>query len=387
MSILLDLPTTPATHSVRRRWLGTPIYWACQIVGWGGVLVAFIVPILLHEPRDAQEQIFLHLALVGRLVQIGVGLLGAHLLRVVILWILRQPRSLGGFILRVAPWLLAIPLLETTWLQISARVYAFAMPDLPSEAWLEWTLADFIDDFSFQFTLAVIWTSFYLAARFYRHQQQTRLDQARLLAFAREAELRALKAQINPHFLFNSLNSLRALMPPEDERSRATVSRLANLLRASLATDQEPLVPLSRELGMVEGYLEIEKLRHEERLRWKIVASAAARAWPVPPFALQGLVENAIKHGINRIEEGGEIEISAQVIEARLHLDVTNPGFLEAAPRSPGVGLANARARLLLLFGPAASLELIAPSPGRVQARVRLQMPLAPLLAAPLSSL
>ncbi len=386
MSILLDLPPTPASHSVRRRWLGTPIYWACQLVGWGGVLVAFIGPILLHEPRDAQEQILLHLALVLRLIQIGVGLLGAHLLRVVILWILRQPRSLGGFILRVAPWLLAIPLLETTWLQISVRVYALAMPDLPSEARLEWTLSDFLDDFSFLFTLAVIWTSFYLAARFYRHQQQTRLDQARLLAVAREAELRSLKAQINPHFLFNSLNSLRALMPPEDERSRATVSRLANLLRASLATDQEPLVPLARELAMVEGYLEIEKLRHEERLRWKIEASAAAREWPVPPFVLQGLVENAIKHGINRIEDGGEIEISAHVSEGRLNLDVTNPGSFQAASAGTGVGLANARARLQLLFGPAASLELLAPSLGRVQARVRLPMPLAPAPAVALSS-
>lgn len=232
----------------------------------------------------------------------------------------------------------------------------------------------------------MIWTSFYLAARFYRHQQQTRLDQARLLAVAREAELRSLKAQINPHFLFNSLNSLRALMPPEDERSRATVSRLANLLRASLATDQEPLVPLARELAMVEGYLEIEKLRHEERLRWKIEASAAAREWPVPPFVLQGLVENAIKHGINRIEDGGEIEISAHVSEGRLNLDVTNPGSFQAASAGTGVGLANARARLQLLFGPAASLELLAPSLGRVQARVRLPMPLAPAPAVALSS-
>ena len=176
--------------------------------------MAVIGPILLHEPRDAKEQIFLHLALVDRLVFIGVGLLGAHLLRVVILWILRRPRTLGGFSLRVAPWLLAIPLLETTWLQISARVNALAVPELPSEARLEWTLAGFIEDFSFLFTLAVIWTGFYLAARFYRHQQQTQLDQTRLLAVAREAQLRALKAQINPHFLFNSLNSLRALMPP-----------------------------------------------------------------------------------------------------------------------------------------------------------------------------
>ncbi len=106
----------------------------------------------------------------------------------------------------------------------------------------------------------------------------------------------------------------------------------------------------------------------------------------MPPFVLQGLVENAIKHGINRIEVGGEIEIFAQVSEARLQLDVTNPGPLEAAPTAAGVGLANTRARLHLLFGPAASLELIAPSPGRVQARVRLPMPLAPSPTAPLSS-
>jgi LytS/YehU family sensor histidine kinase len=172
-------------------------------------------------------------------------------------------------------------------------------------------------------------------------------------------------------------------MPPEDEVSRATVSRLAGLLRSSLATDQERLVPLARELSLVESYLEIEKLRYQSRLRWMIDASLEARAWMMPPLLVQGLVENAIKHGINRLEQGGEIQIFAKVDESRLHLHVTNPGLLDTKTPSVGLGLVNARARLNLLFGPGSSLELHAAAENRVCVRVCLPMPLSRFTTAP----
>lgn len=380
MPVVIQLPSSPATHNVYRRWLGTRSYWGFQALGWGAILVVTLAP-LLFAPTQITVQ-----ALAANLAFVGLCALGSHLLRVILLFLLQRSRGAAGFVVICAVWTFVIGAALTFVYMVLFELLAAADPTIPKGIPLAWNAADYTYTLMIVLFLLMDWTGFYVSVRSYRQQQQDKLDRVRTEFQAREAELRALKAQINPHFLFNSLNSLRALMPPEDERSRATVSRLANLLRASLATDQEPLVPLSRELGMVEGYLEIEKLRHEERLRWKIDASAPAREWPVPPFALQGLVENAIKHGINRIEEGGEIEISAQVSEGRLHLDVTNPGSLEAAPTASGVGLANARARLLLLFGPAAVLELISPSPGRVQVRVRLPMPLAPSPTSLLSS-
>jgi hypothetical protein len=380
MSVVINLQSSPLTHSVRRRWLGTRSYWGFQTMGWGAILAVEFAPLLFATAQITVQAVAANLAFVG------LCALGSHLLRVVLLFLLQRSRGAAGLLVMCAAWTFVIGAALTFVYMALVEHLAGIDPTIPKETPVVWSAADYTDTLVIVLVLLMVWIGFYVSVRSYRQQQQDKLDQVRSEVQAREAELRALKAQINPHFLFNSLNSLRALMPPEQERSRATVSRLANLLRASLATDQEPLVPLSRELSMVEGYLEIEKLRHEERLHWKIDASPAARDWPVPPFALQSLVENAIKHGINRIEEGGEIEISAQVAEARLHLEVTNPGSLESTPNACGVGLANVRTRLYLLFGPEASLDLIVPAPGRVQARVRLPAPLAPMLTEPLPS-
>lgn len=383
---MLDLPSTSSTHPARRRWLGGPAYWACQAFGWGGVLAATVGPILLYPAKNDLERTFLDLAVANRLLFVAFGLLGSHLLRVVWLWLLQRRRSLAGFVLRAAPWVLATAGLETFWMQFFSKSRALTIPTLPVEYLTDWTVYDYIDDFSFLFALAVIWTGFYLAVRSYRRHQQVRLDEARLVAAAREAELRALKAQLNPHFLFNSLNSLRALLPVELERPREAITRLADLLRAALASGHEQLVPLGRELETVENYLALEHLRHESRLRWRIEIQPEARTRPVPPFLVQGLVENAVKHGVDRLESGGEIVLLARVEEGGgLIITVTGPGTLEepgaASPPggaplasgrtdSTGVGLNNARARLDLLFGSEARLSLRADGAARVVAEV-----------------
>lgn len=361
MSIVLDLPTSSQTHPPRRRWLGSSGYWACQAIGWGGVLAATLAPLFLFEPKDDKERLMLGLAQFNAWSLCLLGLLGVHLLRVVTLRLLRRKRVLSAFSLFALPWVLAVVALQTFWFQAALRFRALALPNLPTEASLAWTSYDFFDDYTLFLALDVIWLGFYLGVRTYRRHQQSRLDEARLLAAAREAELRALRSQINPHFLFNSLNSLRALLPLDQVRPREAITRLAELLRAALASGHEPLVPLEHELQTVDNYLALEQLRHEERLRWRIDAPTSAASVRVPPFLLQGLVENAVKHGIDRREAGGEILVEILPGAAGLRLRVTNPGRLggvAAASASTGVGLANTRARLTLLFGPAASFSL-----------------------------
>lgn len=386
MRMMLDLPSSLSSHPARRRWLGGPGYWACQACGWVGVLFALVTPILLYPPRNESERAIIDLEVANRLVFIAVGMLGSHLLRLVWLWLLRRNRSLPSFVMYATPWILIVAGLETFWMQFFGKLRAIRAPGLPPDYPTDWALYDFVDDFGFLFALAVIWTGFYLSVRFYRRNQQVRLDEARLFAAAREAELRALVAQLNPHFLFNSLNSLRALLPPDLERPREAVTRLADLLRAALASGREQLVPFGRELETVENYLALEHLRHESRLRWRIQIEPEARARLVPPFLFQGLVENAVKHGVDRREAGGEIVLMARVDEAgALRISVTNPGTLEepghlmhpeGAFRAPertcstGVGLNNARARLGLLFGPEARLVLRADGFARVVAEV-----------------
>ena len=226
--------------------------------------------------------------------------------------------------------------------------------------------------------LLVGWQSIYFFYHSLDRVQRMQIEQLRMAANVKEAELRALKSQVNPHFLFNSLNSLRALIDEDAPRAREAVTRLANILRYSLQSGQVETVLLKDELNVVEDYLALEQIRHEERLhvRWDIADQA--RLQLVPPMLLQTLVENAVKYGISTRREGGVITVSARIEESILHIRVSNPGELALpsnvasakAGSSTGVGLRNASERLKLLYGDQATLRLLAEPAGCVTAQV-----------------
>jgi two-component system sensor histidine kinase AlgZ len=164
---------------------------------------------------------------------------------------------------------------------------------------------------------------------------------------AREAELRALRAQLNPHFLFNSLNSINALVGSDPEGARRMCAGLGDFLRRTLALGARDSVTLGEELTLVERYLDIEQLRFGDRLRVvQAVEPGAAECW-VPPLLLQPLVENAIKHGIQDCVAGGVIRIEAKRVGDALRVAVENPVDPDApVRRGEGVGLENVRRRL-----------------------------------------
>ncbi len=164
---------------------------------------------------------------------------------------------------------------------------------------------------------------------------------------AREAELRALRAQLNPHFLFNSLNSINALVGSDPEAARRMCEGLGDFLRRTLALGSRDAVSLGEELGLVERYLGIEQVRFGERLRVERAVDPEAASCRVPPLLLQPLVENAIKHGIQDCVDGGTIRIEARCEAGLLRVVVENP-VDEDAPsrRGEGVGLENVRRRL-----------------------------------------
>jgi hypothetical protein len=228
------------------------------------------------------------------------------------------------------------------------------------------------------------WLCLYFFYHIFERLNRLQVEQLRLVANVKEAELRALKSQLNPHFLFNSLNSLRALIDEDAPRARETVTRLANMLRYSLQSGQLETVPFEDELRIVQDYLALEQIRHENRLqvRWEIGEDVAVSTVSVPPMLLQTLVENAVKYGIGTRREGGELVISARFEGAALRLRVVNPGELAEpasaaaakAGSSTGVGLRNASERLRLLFGDRASLTLLAEPAGCVTADVLLPL-------------
>ena len=181
---------------------------------------------------------------------------------------------------------------------------------------------------------------------------------ARLKASLTEARLDALKTQLDPHFLFNTLNSISSLMYSDREAADRMMARLSDLLRSTLHNNGAQEVTLREELGFVERYIEIEKIRFEERLRVDVRVEREALDALVPAFSLQPLVENSLRHGIGSLERGGAIEIEAHRVNGLLSLRVSDDGRGSTDPIREGIGLSNTRSRLKELYGGAASLEL-----------------------------
>jgi signal transduction histidine kinase len=194
---------------------------------------------------------------------------------------------------------------------------------------------------------------------------------------ATEAQLRLLQGQIEPHFLFNTLANVLALIDHDTPRARQMLQAFTEYLRSSLATMRTGDGTLAQELDLSENYLRLLATRMEDRLRFSIEADALARSQPLPPLLLQPLVENAVHHGLEPTIDGGQVTIRARVQGGRLVLEVQDDGRgIDAPPRHParagaGLALANIRQRLLARYGSAASLDLTAAHPGTL-ARITL---------------
>jgi two-component system, LytTR family, sensor kinase len=214
------------------------------------------------------------------------------------------------------------------------------------------------------------WSAAYLSYQFQKRLQEVEVDRLRLDAAVKESELRALRHQVNPHFLFNSLNALRSLIDENDVRPREAITQLAELFRASFQKVDRQLITLRKEVETVDAFLSLQKLRHQDRLQVKMQLDPLALDELVPPFALQTLVENAIKYGIDSSAKGGLIVCMAEVQSDIVVLTVRNPGSLAGRTTPAGIGLRNLRERLDLLFGPAAALRLLNSRPDEVTAEI-----------------
>lgn len=205
---------------------------------------------------------------------------------------------------------------------------------------------------------------------------ERRARESRLLA--REVEWKALRAQLDPHFLFNGLNTISALATSDPAAARRMAILLAEFLRRGLKVGERAEIPLAEEAALVSSYLAVERVRFGERLEIVEALEEEALAWPVPPLLLQPLIENAVRHGVAQLLEGGAVRIEARIVGRqesgrRLHLAVENPSDPDRpAAGGHGVGLRNVRARLAGRHGEAATLRVL-PRPGRF--RVEIELP------------
>jgi two-component system sensor histidine kinase AlgZ len=223
---------------------------------------------------------------------------------------------------------------------------------------------DLIVLFLFNFTILYLaWSFLYFGLHWLERSRR-----------AEQAELRFLKAQLNPHFLFNALNSIRGLVAEDPRKAQEAITRLAKLLRVALGSVTADTVSLARELEVVDDYLAVEAVRLDDRLAVRLDIAPDTLGVPVPAMLVQTLVENGIKHGIARRTDGGEIAVTARCAGGVLRLEVSNTAADPATEPGGGIGLANAHERLLLLFGDRATLALDRSSAERTTAVVRIPL-------------
>jgi hypothetical protein len=208
------------------------------------------------------------------------------------------------------------------------------------------------------YAVFLMWTLMYAVVLSRRRARRFELEKLELEVSVKDAELRALQAQVNPHFFFNSMNSIRALIYQDPDTAAQAVGQLAGLMRHSLRAGQSPTVRLADEVAAVNAYLAIERHRFDERLQAEVGIAPGLDEVQIPPMALQTLVENAVKHGVEPAIGACRVRVSAVRQDGQVLLTVANQGRLQAASASTRLGLANTTRRLALLFGPRAGCTL-----------------------------
>jgi Histidine kinase len=339
-------------------------YWLCQCAGWSfyGALNSIVA-------AAVADITWARVPLQAAVLSV-TGLVLSHLLRYIIRrrrwirlgWRARAWRIIITCLLLGVGWAASAPFIglrgwETKGLDIG-------LPSLQPLVFfavhaINWT------------ALMMAWSALYFAALSVRHRRSAELRESELARALQASELRLLKSQLNPHFLFNALNTVRALIADDPTRAQSAVTQLARTLRYTLQSGQDELVTLDQELHIVDDYLELEALRLGERLHVERNISPQARGIRIPVMLLQTLVENAIKHGIAELPAGGLLGIRADVSQGALKLEVSNARPEHPTAGAPeGIGISNAQQRLRLLFGPEAALDLDLSRPARALARV-----------------
>ncbi|HEY4207179.1 MAG TPA: histidine kinase [Puia sp.] len=334
-------------------------YWLCQISGWGFLGLVLV----LFSPTFEQK---ITLKLIGFLAVVMVtGILATHLFREVIRrsgWLMLPvekalPKLLIGVVLTcVADSVIRIAVTDTLGLAMSRQKMDF-LPRL---------LATTFDNG----LLIIPWTLIYYFYHYIEKSRKQQLDTLKLEALVKELELKTIKSHINPHFIFNALNSIRALVDENPVRARTAITELSNILRSSMQAEKLETVTFEKELNIVKDYLALEHIRFEDRLQIEYAIDEDTLDQPIPPMMLQTLVENAIKHGISKQVGGGKVKIVSDFSDNYHELVIQNTGYLNGARNGDGFGLASTKNRLQILFGQKANFDIREVDGNTVEARV-----------------
>ncbi len=348
--------------------LGNKKYWLFQASGWGSfILVHLFFNWSLGKISTANDRI-LFFGRIGIFILLGVFL--THIMRMLIIQMNILQKKLEKQIAQFVMLTLIFSCLGALGDLLLRQEFGFLSKneeELIARNNFGWLILS--NSFSF-FVYYFIWNAIYFMYHYISKSRKQQLDTLRLESLVKELELQTIKAHINPHFIFNSLNSIRALVDENPTRARAAVTELSNILRSSMQSDKMETVAFEKELNIVKDYLALENMRFEDRLKIEYDVDEDTLDQPVPPMMLQTLVENAIKHGISKQIKGGTVKVISDFKDNFHELVVQNTGYLNGYRNSEGFGLSSTTNRLNLLYGDRARFEIKQMSPSTVEARV-----------------
>jgi LytS/YehU family sensor histidine kinase len=319
------------------------IYWISQVTGWTiFVLVNIIIIASLEELPTARILIWILLGL--------LGIYFTHLLRRIIRrgnWLSLQLKEIIPRVL-ISSFIIGLIIYAIVF---TASYFAGTMKQE------EITVTRVITGILNLTSISLFWSLIYFSVHYLENYKKKEIETLIWEAAVKDYELKTLKSQLNPHFMFNAMNSIRALIEEDPESAKSALTKLSNILRYSLQMERMEKVPLEDEIETVKNYLDLEKVRFEERLKYQIDINSGSAKIEIPPMMIQTLVENGIKHGISKRTKGGEIKIVSKVVNdadnSKLKIEIQNSGQFseEELKSSNGFGVSNTKHRLNLLYG------------------------------------
>jgi len=336
------------------------IYWLCQIVGWTTYELYEILFFSIYLPTTSGT-------FINGIANIIIGITITHIYKLIIEKLNWLELPISKLLPRVV---ISVFLMSDLMATFNIYLDKYTLTNIQPITFNIMLLG--IANFGRHF---IIWTSLYHTFHYFERSRKIQIEKIKLSSANKEFESKLLRSQLNPHFIFNALNSIRALILENPEKAQLSVTRLSNILRNSLLADRRKTVSLKEELKTVNDYLELEKIRYEERLNININIDPQSQEIQIPPMMLQTLVENAIKHGVSKPVEGGFIEIISKTQNGFINLVIRNTGKFEEvvfSENTSGFGLKNTEQRLSLIYGELASFTINQESENIVRAELQL---------------
>ena len=323
-------------------------YWICQFGGWLFYALTMLFFAYWFDKTVSPmfwKRIFLFISL---------GLIFTHLLRCSLHKFKLLPPLKGNM------WLMFFVLVILTCVCYSLSSSVI----IQWQGWFDKSLKGniqkrFVYNLFVDSPIIFVWTSIYYIWHYVDNARKTEVDNVKLESLVKELELKTIKSHINPHFIFNALNSIRALVDENPSRARTAITELSNILRSSMQAEKLETVTLETELNIVRDYLALEQMRFEERLRVEMDIDEDTLDQTLPPMVLQTIVENAIKHGISKNINGGLVKIKIEFVDDHMEISVKNTGQVNGILQNgDGFGLRSINDRLKLLYQDKAAFEI-----------------------------